>query len=154
MGKGFFSLMQRVYPKEEAPPNNLCAGRQVDRRRAPLPAASPEFTRFSGLARPLRRPPAMSQRSVEVVIGRLATNEDLRRQFRVRPEETLRELVAQGLELTPTEVASILACGRRCVEAIAGSIDPRLDKASLDPECSCTPPIPTPEQERQGGRNP
>jgi hypothetical protein len=73
----------------------------------------------------------MSQRSVEAVIGRLATDEDLRRRFREAPERVLRELAADGLELTTTEVASLVACGRRCVDAIAGVIDPRLEKASL-----------------------
>jgi hypothetical protein len=73
----------------------------------------------------------MSQKSVETIIGRLATDEELRERFREAPERTLGELAALGLELTPTEVASLLACGRRCVEAIAHAIDPRLEKASL-----------------------
>jgi hypothetical protein len=75
----------------------------------------------------------MSQRSVEVIIGRLATDEELRLRFREAPEATLRALAEQGLELTATEIASIVACGRRCVDALAGAIDPRLEKASLKP---------------------
>jgi hypothetical protein len=75
----------------------------------------------------------MSHRSVEVIIGRLATDEDLRQRFRAAPEPTLRDLAAQGLELTATEIASIVACGRRCMDAIAGTIDPRLERASLKP---------------------
>ena len=72
----------------------------------------------------------MSQKSVETVIGRLATDEELRVRFRDAPERTLRELADQ-LPLTRTEVASILACGRRCVDAIAAALDPRLERASL-----------------------
>jgi hypothetical protein len=64
------------------------------------------------------------------VIGRLATDEELRARFREAPERTLREL-AEQFPLTRTEIASILACGRRCVDAIAAALDPRLDKASL-----------------------
>ena len=74
----------------------------------------------------------MSHRNIEVVIGRLATDEALRRRFREAPEPTLRELAAQGLDLTQTEVASLLACGRRCIEAIGREIDPRLDRACLE----------------------
>ncbi len=73
----------------------------------------------------------MSHRYVEIVIGRLATDEELRRRFEEAPEATLRELVAQGLELTETEIASMLACGERCVKALAGAVDPRLQKANL-----------------------
>jgi len=73
----------------------------------------------------------MSQKSVEAVIGRLATDEELRARFREAPERTLRDLAEQGLVLTPTEIASLVSCGRRCVDAIAEVIDPRLEKASL-----------------------
>ena len=75
----------------------------------------------------------MSQRSVEIVIGRLATDEELRERFQHAPERTLRELIAQGLELTESEVASMLACGRRCIDALARELDPRLERASLKP---------------------
>ena len=73
----------------------------------------------------------MSQRNVELIVGRLATDEDFRARFRKGPEALLRGLVTDGVELTSTEIASILACADRCLEALAASIDPRLQKASL-----------------------
>jgi hypothetical protein len=75
----------------------------------------------------------MSQKSVETVLGRLATDEELRARFAEDAERTLCELAELGLPLTRTEVAALLACGRRFMDAIARAIDPRLEKASLRP---------------------
>jgi hypothetical protein len=76
----------------------------------------------------------MSQKSVETVIGRLATDEELRARFREAAERTLHELTEQGLALTRTERAALLACGHRCVEAVAEVLDPRLQRACLRPD--------------------
>ena len=42
----------------------------------------------------------MAQKTVQLVIGWLLTDEDLRLRFKERPEETLGELREQGYELT------------------------------------------------------
>jgi hypothetical protein len=70
----------------------------------------------------------MSQRSVEAVIGKLATDETFRRRFFVEPAATLRELGERGCELTPVERLALLALDPVAVESFAGVIDPRLQK--------------------------
>ena len=73
----------------------------------------------------------MSHKSVEIIIGRLATDEELRARFRDDPAGTLRDLAGAGLPLTETELVAVLACGLCFVDAAATAIDPRLVKASL-----------------------
>jgi ribosome maturation protein Sdo1 len=74
----------------------------------------------------------MSQKGVEVVIGRLATDEAFRERFAASPDEVLSALVASGqVELTRAERVA-LASGRPDLwNRIADAIDPRLQKLSL-----------------------
>ena len=51
----------------------------------------------------------MAQRSVEIVVGRLATDEQFRIAFRRDPVGTLGRLVAPEIVLTPTERDALLA---------------------------------------------
>jgi hypothetical protein len=48
--------------------------------------------------------PAMSQRAVGIVMGRLLSDESLRLRFEEDPLETVGELLAHGVELTPNEI--------------------------------------------------
>ena len=73
----------------------------------------------------------MGQRSVEILIGRLVTDEELRRQFVADPRETIRLAQLRGLELTAAEVDALLATPVALWEALAAALDPRLQKASL-----------------------
>lgn len=66
-------------------------------------------------------------RSVEVVLGRLVTDPELRCQFAQRPSEVLRE---QGLELTPLELDVLAATDPEAIRAFAEALDARLRKAS------------------------
>jgi hypothetical protein len=50
----------------------------------------------------------MSQRSVEQVIGRLATDEEFRRRFVSSRESVIEEVIASGLLLTPVEHRALL----------------------------------------------
>jgi hypothetical protein len=75
----------------------------------------------------------MSQKCVEVIFGRLATDEELRREFRRDPLGTLGRLAACGVELTTAERDALLATNGALFERLAESIDPRLQKASLRP---------------------
>jgi hypothetical protein len=75
----------------------------------------------------------MSQKCVEMIFGRLATDEELRREFRRDPLGTLRGLAACGVELTTAERDALLATNGALFERLAETIDPRLQKASLRP---------------------
>lgn len=73
----------------------------------------------------------MSQRHVEQVIGKLVTDEGLRREFTRDPLALLRELLTHGAELTEVEVRALAELDPRRVERFAESIDPRLLKCCL-----------------------
>jgi hypothetical protein len=74
---------------------------------------------------------AMSQRSVERVIGRLVTDEGFRRRFAEAPESALRETIGCGLELTACEMQALVAIDARVVARFAEAIDPRLQKTDI-----------------------
>jgi hypothetical protein len=69
---------------------------------------------------------------VEIVIGRLITDEQFRTAFLEDPAGTLTELGGRGLELTPLEIAALAATDTGLWERAAELLDPRLQKASLD----------------------
>lgn len=73
----------------------------------------------------------MTQKSVEIVIGKLASDEELRDRFRSDRTATLRSLQEEGLELTAVEVASLAAVEPAAFERLASALDPRVRKASL-----------------------
>ncbi len=73
----------------------------------------------------------MSQRSVESVIGRLVTDEELRQRFRQGPAELLDELIASGASLTPVERQALLGIDAAACEQFADRVDPRLQKIGL-----------------------
>ena len=73
----------------------------------------------------------MSQRSVEQVIGRLATDEDFRRRFEAERQTVLGELIASGVALTPVEVRALLDLDFSACKRFARCLDPRLQKISL-----------------------
>jgi hypothetical protein len=73
----------------------------------------------------------MSQKSVEIVIGRLATDEALRARFLADPAGTLRSLWESGLELNPGEVEALLETPPESWAAMATRIHPRLQKIAL-----------------------
>jgi hypothetical protein len=73
----------------------------------------------------------MSQRSVEQVIGRLATDEGFRRRFAADSRAVVRELVDAGLELNPCERHALAALDPRRIARFAEAIDPRIQKIEL-----------------------
>jgi hypothetical protein len=73
----------------------------------------------------------MSQRTIEIVIGRLATDEEVRERFLDDPQEAVAAMRQEGLELTAVEADALSALPRKPLEALADAIDPRLQKASL-----------------------
>jgi len=73
----------------------------------------------------------MSQRCVEMVVGRLATDEDFRRRFQAGRQALLQELIATGLQLTPVEMRALLDLDFGACKRFAKCLDPRLQKISL-----------------------
>ena len=73
----------------------------------------------------------MSQRTIERVIGRLLTDEELRLKFTRSPGRTLAELTEQGWELSRFELDALLAIDRGLWPEVAARIDPRLQRCSL-----------------------
>jgi hypothetical protein len=74
---------------------------------------------------------AMSHRTIERVIGRLLTDEELRLKFTRAPRQTVAELSEQGWELSRLEVDALLAIEIRLWSDVAARIDPRLQRCSL-----------------------
>jgi hypothetical protein len=73
----------------------------------------------------------MAQKSVELVIGRLATDEEFRRRFEAGRQTLLDELIAVGLPLTPVERRALLELDLVACTRFATCIDPRLQKVSV-----------------------
>ena len=73
----------------------------------------------------------MAQKTVQLVIGWLLTDEDLRLRFKERPEETLGELREQGYELTVEEIDALVRSDPEVWPLLARRIHPRLQRCSL-----------------------
>ncbi|HVR11365.1 MAG TPA: Os1348 family NHLP clan protein [Thermoanaerobaculia bacterium] len=73
----------------------------------------------------------MSQRNVELVIGRLATDEDFRRRFAANPEAALAQAAGLGLELTAVERHALVDLEMDACESFAARLDSRLQKICL-----------------------
>ncbi len=73
----------------------------------------------------------MAQKIVQLIIGRLLTDEELRQEFLERPRETLAALRQQGFELTPWEIDALVDTDPELWAAVAPLIDARLQRCSL-----------------------
>lgn len=73
----------------------------------------------------------MTQRSVERVIGRLATDEEFRHQYLHTPAVALARVAREGLELNSCELRALAALDGASLERFAASLDARLQKAWL-----------------------
>lgn len=71
------------------------------------------------------------QRHIELLIGRLVTDEDFRRAFRNDPHKTLSDAEQWGLAFTAVEVSALLATDQTLWDRIAIELDSRLQKASF-----------------------
>ena len=76
----------------------------------------------------------MSQKSVEIVIGKLATDEALRTRFRRDPAATLRELSESGLELSQSETRAMLEMPGSLLTVLATWVHPSLQKVAFREE--------------------
>ena len=75
--------------------------------------------------------PAVSHKSVEMIIGKLATDEGFRRRFEAEPAAALDEVKRGGWELTAVEVEALRAIDLEAVRALARLIDARLVKVEI-----------------------
>lgn len=73
----------------------------------------------------------MTQRCIEIVIGRLVTDEEFRGTFLKDPHQALGDLLERGTHLSHSEIAALIAIDSALWERVAAEIDPRLQKASL-----------------------
>jgi hypothetical protein len=78
----------------------------------------------------------MSQVYVERVIGLLATDEVLRRQFERNPRAALLEIVRRGMDLTAIELWSLASLDPCELARFAQAIDARLQRTDLRGEGS------------------
>jgi len=70
-------------------------------------------------------------RHIELLIGRLVTDEDFRRAFQDDPRQALRAAADWGLALSAVEVSAMLATDQTLWDRIAVELDSRLQKASF-----------------------
>jgi putative intracellular protease/amidase len=73
----------------------------------------------------------MTQKSVEVVVGRLVTDEPFRTGFVRDPRAALEDVQSGGLDLTSSEVSALLDTNPLLWTAAADGIDPRLQRVVL-----------------------
>ena len=68
----------------------------------------------------------MSQWGVQLVIGKLITDDGFRLRFEARAHESLAQLCGQGIDLSDAEIAAFLETDRRLWSMLARRVDPRL----------------------------
>jgi len=73
----------------------------------------------------------MSQRTVQLLIGQIVTDEELRRRFVQQPLETLTALTDQGVELTPCEIEALVDTDKHFWNSAAARLHPRLQRCCL-----------------------
>src|SRR5207237_8230705 len=73
----------------------------------------------------------MTQQSVEILIGKLLTDEELREAFEQNPRAVLVWLLRQGLQLSRLEMEALTSIQPSDLSGLADLIDRRLQKASL-----------------------
>jgi hypothetical protein len=73
----------------------------------------------------------MSQKTVQLIIGRVITDEDLRDRFIRDPAETIAALEELGFELTPSEVEALIQTDSELWTTAARRIHPQLQRCRL-----------------------
>lgn len=81
-----------------------------------------------------RKDESYVQRSIEIVIGRLTTDEEFRAAFVRDPRAALQDAAQWGLTLSLIEVAALMATDRSLWDRVAVELDSRLQKVSLKAE--------------------
>jgi spore germination protein YaaH len=73
----------------------------------------------------------MSQKTVQLLIGQLLTDEELRLRFVRQPLETLTALRDRGFELTNGEIEALVHTDRKLWDATAKRIHSRLQRCNI-----------------------
>jgi hypothetical protein len=73
----------------------------------------------------------VTQKSVELLIGKLVTDESLRHRFNENPLATIEELKVLGLEFTTVELEAIRSIKPGPCEMLARPLDPRIKKLPM-----------------------
>ena len=73
----------------------------------------------------------MAQRSIEILVGKLLTDEAFRDAFLRESSTVLQAFSETGHDLTSLEIAAFRATPKRIWNAFAAQLDPRLQKANL-----------------------
>ena len=73
----------------------------------------------------------MAQRTVQLIIGQILTDEEFRADFLERPRATLASLRDRGFELTNLEVDALARTDRRLWQSGAEWIDARIQRCRL-----------------------
>lgn len=73
----------------------------------------------------------MSQRSVELVIGKLVTDEEARSAYRADPWGTVGQLAPPGEGLSGVELEALAATRADLLDSFADALDPRLQRVRL-----------------------
>ncbi len=71
---------------------------------------------------------------VELLIGQLATDPELRGRFAANPSRLLRELAERDLDLTQIEIEALAKTDPEAIHSFAAALDARLRKASIEDE--------------------
>jgi len=73
----------------------------------------------------------MSQKCVELLLGRILTDEDFRRSFFPVRASSFDVAASLGLNLTPVEKSALATLRRRDFEFIAQGLDPRISRSGV-----------------------
>lgn len=73
----------------------------------------------------------MSQKTVERILGKLATDEEVRQHFRSAPEEALANLAGENDPLTPVESEALRALDADLLDRFADALDPRIQRVRI-----------------------
>lgn len=79
----------------------------------------------------------MSQKTVERILGKLATDEEFRQRFRSAPRETIDAACREPDALTAVEREALGAVDPALLERFADALDPRLQRVRI--------PVPGPD---------
>jgi hypothetical protein len=73
----------------------------------------------------------MSQKTVQLLIGQIITDEEMRLRFVRQPLETLTELREHGFDLTTSEIEALVETDRQLWNSTAARIHPRLQRCNI-----------------------